>query len=284
MKKTLIALAVVASAVSGMAHAWTNGDFNGSVNIGGSINADDFRQKWSWATGSEIGFSNLLKDLTEGGTKLTITVNGDKPILLGKTTEAFSAPVNGGVGAIPQIAFTDYEGGSVELKNPAGETNKGLAYFVLPMKNAEGTKIGSVKVNASYAGAAGVGGTGSPDGILKSLYAGEADRIFNGGLPINVGGAEFQNGSDAASRTGLFGSLSADGMLGQIKNVNANITSLTSRVGSTTEHMSYTDGTVVSAAYSLGIANGQTIEATFDNAVTASTQWSAPLTVAVTYN
>ncbi|MBV6937945.1 fimbrial protein, partial [Escherichia coli] len=38
------------------------------------------------------------------------------------------------------------------------------------------------------------------------------------------------------------------------------------------------------AAYALGIANGQTIEATFDQAVTASTQWSAPLNVAVTYN
>ncbi|EEU0721020.1 fimbrial protein, partial [Escherichia coli] len=52
MKKTLIALAVAASAVSGMAHAWTNGDFNGSVDIGGSITADDDRQKWLWAVGS----------------------------------------------------------------------------------------------------------------------------------------------------------------------------------------------------------------------------------------
>ena len=83
MKKTLIALAVAASAVSGMAHAWESGDFNGTVDIGGSITADDYRQKWSWAVGSAInGFSNALTDLTEGGTKLTITVNGDKPILL----------------------------------------------------------------------------------------------------------------------------------------------------------------------------------------------------------
>lgn len=155
MKKTLIALAMAASAVSGMAHAWTNGDFKGSVDIGGSITANDYRQKWSWAVGSDINeFKNDLTDLTNAGTKLTITVNGNKPILLGKTNEAFSTPVEGGVGAIPQIAFTDYEGASVELKNPEGATNKGWAYLVLPMKNAEGTKVGSVKVNASYAGVA----------------------------------------------------------------------------------------------------------------------------------
>ncbi|EFN0721111.1 fimbrial protein [Escherichia coli] len=285
MKKTLIALAVAASAVSGMAHAWTNGDFNGSVDIGGSITADDYRQKWSWAVGSDInGFSNALTDLTEGGTKLTITVNGDKPILLGKTNEAFSTPVVGGVGAIPLIAFTDYEGASVEIKNPEGETNKGLAYLVLPMKNAEGTKVGSVKVNASYAGVAGIGGVTNSDGILRSLYSLGTSTIFDGGLAKNVKAAELSSGSEAASRTGLFGSLSENDMLGQIQNVNANITSLTSQNGSSSENMKYTDGSVVSAAYALGIANGQTIEATFDQAVTASTQWSAPLNVAVTYN
>ena len=284
MKKTLIALAVAASAVSGMAHAWTNGDFNGSVDIGGSITADDYRQKWSWAVGSGInGFSNVLNDLTNGGTKLIITVNGDKPILLGKTNEAFSTPVSG-VGGVPQIAFTDYEGASVELRNPDGETNKGLAYFVLPMKNADGTKVGSVKVNASYAGVNGAGGVTSADGVLSSLYAGGSNAIFYGGLPTNVAQSELLSGSAAAARTELFGSLSKNDILGQIQRVNANITSLVDRAGSSSEDMIYTDGTVISAAYALGIANGQTIEATFDQAVTASTQWSAPLNVAVTYN
>ncbi|HAK5803089.1 TPA: fimbrial protein, partial [Salmonella enterica] len=271
--------------VSGMAHAWTNGDFNGSVDIGGSITADDYRQKWSWAVGSDInGFSNTLKELTEDGTKLTITVSGNKPILLGKTTEAFATPVVGGLGAIPLIAFTDYEGTSIEIKNPEGEIDKGLAYLVLPMKNAEGTKVGSVKVNASYAGVVGIGGVTDSNGIVRSLYSAGTDFIFNGGLAKNVKAAELSSGSEAASRTGLFGSLSENDMLGQIQKVNANITSLISEVRSNDENMKYTDGRVVSAAYALGIANGQTIEATFDQAVTASTQWSAPLNVAVTYN
>ncbi|EDK0169344.1 fimbrial protein [Salmonella enterica] len=284
MKKTLIALAVAASAVSGMAHAWTNGNFNGTVGIGGSITADDYRQKWSWAVGSDInGFSNTLTEMTENGTKLTITVSDNKPILLGKTNEAFSAPVSGGVGAIPEISFTDYTGASVVLTNPAGELNKGHVYLILPMKNADGTKIGSVKVNASYAGVEAIGGNSGADGDLESLWA-TPGNIFYGGLATNVSGAELQNGDDAAARTALFGSLSLNDMLGQIQAVKPNITSLVSQKSSSDENMKYTDGTVVSAAYSLGIANGQTIEATFDKPVTTTTQWSAPLNVAVTYN
>ncbi|WP_236475231.1 F4 (K88) fimbria major subunit/adhesin FaeG [Escherichia coli] len=281
MKKTLIALAIAASAASGMAHAWMTGDFNGSVDIGGTITADDYRQKWEWEVGTGLnGFGNVLNDLTNGGTKLTITVTGNKPILLGRTKEAFATPVIGGVDGIPQIAFTDYEGASVELRKPDGGTNEGLAYFVLPMKNAGGTKVGSVKVNASYAGVLGRGGVTSAGGELLSLFADGLSSIFYGGLPR---GSELSAGSAAAARTKLFGSLSRDDILGQIQRVNANITSLVNVAGSYRENMEYTDGTVASAAYALGIANGQTIEATFNQAVTTSTQWSAPLNVAITY-
>ncbi|HAW3444799.1 TPA: fimbrial protein, partial [Escherichia coli] len=128
------------------------------------------------------------------------------------------------MGAIPQIAFTDYEGASVVLTTPEGETNKGLAYLVLPMKNAEGTKVGSVKVNASYAGVEGIGGTSGSAGVLNSLFTSAGNIFIGGGLQENV----ISSGTDAASRTSLFGSLSASDLLEQIKNVNSNITSLTS--------------------------------------------------------
>ncbi|EMV5706870.1 fimbrial protein [Escherichia coli] len=284
MKKTLIALAVVASAVSGMAHAapaWTNGDFNNVVNIGGSIIADDYRQKWSWAVGSNLSeFGNPLRDLTESGTKLIITVSGNKPILLGKTTEAFGVPVGGGVGSIPQITFTDYEGSVVELKNPEGVTNKGLAYVVLPMKNAQGTKIGSVKVNASYAGVR----VSSEYKNVRSLYAARSAVIFYGGLPTNVPGSELSSGYAAAERTKLFGSLSKDELIEQVKTVRPDVTEYPDGQSSNSENMQYGNNNVASAAYALGIASGQTIEATFDQAVTKNTQWSAPLNVKITYN
>lgn len=280
MKKTLIALAVAASAVSGMAHAWTNGDFNGSVDIGGSITADDYRQKWSWAVGSDInGFSNALTDLTEGGTKLTITVNSDKPILLGKTNEAFAAPTRSGVGAIPHIKLTDSDGNTVAFQ-PGSDQHQGMGYFVLPLKEKDTqSKIGTIKVNTTYAGVAAV--ANQTEGHMTSLY-GRDYAIFYGGLAN--GYSEVSKGSDAANITGHFGSLSNTDMLTQIQKVHSGVTELSSRDSSGTENMYYGDGSVVSAAYAMGIANGQTLEATFDQAVTKSTQWSAPLNVAVTYN
>ncbi|MEL9101874.1 fimbrial protein, partial [Escherichia coli] len=176
--------------------------------------------------------------------------------------------------------FTDYEGASVELRNPDGETNKGLAYFVLPMKNAEGTKVGSVKVNASYAGVA-LGSKGTYASLF-SVYGGAADRIFNGGIPVNVAQSELLSGIAAAQRTALFGSLSKDELTAQLQAVEpAAVADIRDYGGSSATSMA---ASATSAAYALGIANGQTIEATFDQAVTASTQWSAPLNVAVTYN
>ena len=70
MKKTLIALAVAASAVvSGSAMAWTNGNFNGSVDIGGSVTVgDNFAQKWAWQTGTSLGaFDGNAKKMTDAG-------------------------------------------------------------------------------------------------------------------------------------------------------------------------------------------------------------------------
>ncbi|MVW21553.1 fimbrial protein [Escherichia coli] len=280
MKKTLIALAVAASAVSGMAHAWTNGDFNGTIDFGGSIDATNYRQKWEWEVGTGLnGFGNTLSELTSDNTKLTITVTGNKPILLGRTKEAFSAPAEG-VGAIPQIAFTDYKGTPVVLKNPAGEINKGLAYFDLPMKNADGTEVGSLRVNASYAGVS----ADSESMMYASIFATDMNHIFNGGMGKNVSGAEFSKGSDAAARTALFGSLSESELFEQIRKVNPGVGSFSDYGTAAAANMVTVDRSkVVSAAYALGIADGQTIEATFNQPVTTSTQWSAPLHVAVTY-
>ncbi|EBT5400999.1 fimbrial protein [Salmonella enterica] len=285
MKKTLIALAVATSAISGMAHAWTEGDFSGSVDIGGNITADDYRQKWSWSVGNGIvGFKNVLTDLTEVRTKLTITVNGNKPILLGKTTEAFATPsAAGGYGGIPLIKFTDYEGASVKIKSPDGVTNEGLAYFVLPMKDAAGTKVGSVKVNASYAGVA-LGATATHANLF-SVNSTAQDQIFYGGIPVNVTKAELASGVAAAARTALFGSLSQADMTTQLQAVEpAAATDVRDFGQSAPSSMDVNTNKAISAAYALGIADGQTIEATFDTAVSGSMQWSAPLNVAVTYN
>ncbi len=292
MKKTLIALAVAASAVSGMAHAWTNGDFNGSVDIGGNITADDYRQKWSWAVGSDInGFNNALTELTENRTKLTITVNGDKPILLGKTNEAFSTPVVG-LGGIPLISITDYENKPVTVLAAAGNYNSPDVFFDLAMKNDAGVKIGTVRVNAQAAGVAVVGrGPAHPDksNTAESYSLGfnaNGASVYKGGLPENIGSGGSLNGADAASNIiAKFGSLSTDELFQQTKAVYPSLPNYEHATKKYYEAMVSASGAAVKASsYALGIANGQTLEATFDQAVAASTQWSAPLNVAITYN
>lgn len=292
MKKTLIALAVAASAVSGMAHAWTNGDFNGSVDIGGSITADDYRQKWSWAVGGDInGFNNALAELTQNRTKLTITVNGDKPILLGKTNEAFSAPVDGGVGAIPLISITDYENKPVTVLAAAGNYNSPDVFFDLAMKNDAGVKVGTVRVNAQAAGVAVIGRSpNSSQPNTAESYAlhvkSSGVSLYKGGLPGNIGSGAGLAAADAASSIiTKFGSLSTDELYQQVKAVYPSLADYVHETKKYYETMVSANGTSVKASsYALGIANGQTLEATFDQAVTASTQWSAPLNVAVTYN
>ncbi|WP_174498316.1 fimbrial protein [Escherichia coli] len=282
MKKTLIALTVAASAVSGMAHAWTNGDFNGSVDIGGNITADEYKQKWSWKVGGDInGFTNKLTDLTNDGTKLVITVDGDKPILLGKTNEAFNA-LSTGVGAVPQIAFTDYEGTPVVLTNPDSGANNGLAYLVLPVKNADGSKIGSVKVNTSYAGVAAYAYENNETVPSKfSTKSSNVNSIFYGGIPSG----ELKIANDAFNLIAKFGGLTENEVLQQVQDKIPGVEGfLTTNTSKETSMVNSLGNGVTAAAYALGISNGQTIEATFDSAVTASTQWSAPLNVAVTYN
>ena len=284
MKKTLIALAVVASAVSGMAHAWTNGDFNGSVDIGGSITANDYRQKWEWMSGADLSYTNILNDLTENGTRLTINQPTDAPILVGRTTEAFATPVAGGVGAIPLISFSDYQGNPVSLEN-TDVVMQGVGIITLPVKGNDGSNevIGRAVVNVSAAGVFGRGGGSANNNTLRALQDSGDTTIFHGGLLASNSG--WNKGNDAAAAVAKFGGLSAGNILTQIQAVHPNVTDLPGDDWNRRdENMHYEDGSVVSASYALGIASGQKINVTFDQPVTQSTQWSAPLNVAVTYN
>lgn len=282
MKKTIIALFVGASTVSGVVHAWTTGDFNGSIDIGGSITANDYRQKWEWAVGSDInGFTNTLTDLTENGTKLTITVNGDKPILLGKTKEAFSTPEIG-VGAIPLISLSDATGIKQLIKGTSG-AQSGIGTFELEIQNRDtNEKIGTLRATMTGMAVAGIAGAENT-GKLTALYGYNNNHIFSGGLTVE-NGSDVKDANIAAAFTEKMGTLSATDILSQIQQVKQNVDSLAPQTFSVPENMRYNDGNVVSAAYALGFENGQTLEATFDSAIIASTQWTAPLNVSITYN
>ncbi|MCN2058134.1 fimbrial protein [Escherichia coli] len=276
MKKTMIALALAASAVSGMAHAWTTGDFNGSFDINGTITADEYKEKWEWMTGEGLSFEHTIKDMTDNQTKLTITQSKATPILLGHTKEAFSAPAVG-VGAIPLISFSDYDGKTVNLQS-ADEATKG--YFDLPMKDAEGTKLGNVKVNVTVAGVLSRSNTDEGKVIIHSVEGSENTNIYYGGLVSSVAAT----GSAASSIASKFGNYNHTDLLGQILKVLPEVNNGQKNYGKIKTDMVQPGNNVSASSYSLGIDQGQAIEATFTNPVTKTTQWIAPLNVAVTYN
>lgn len=116
MKKTLIALVVAASAaVSGSAMAWTQGDFNGSVDIGGSISQE--QSTWQWKVGNESADSINLKlaDAVHSGSDNVWNNVGEKsyPILLGKTVSEYTGISSG---MAPVIT---YSGDGFKIKYPA---------------------------------------------------------------------------------------------------------------------------------------------------------------------
>ncbi|HBE4204102.1 fimbrial protein [Escherichia coli] len=276
MKKTMIALALAASAVSGMAHAWTEGEFNGSYDINGTITADTYKDKWEWATGDGLSFENSVQDMTDGNTKLTITQSTPAAILLGHTKEAFSA-TSVGVGAIPLISFSGYDGVPVNLQS-SEEATKG--YFDLPMKDAEGNNLGSVKVNVTAAAILSQSDLNTGKVNIYSVESTGNTNIYYGGLVSSVAA----NGSTASSLVAKFGNYNHTNLLNQITTVYPDVNKGQVNYWKTTTNMVEKNNNVLASSYSLGIDQGQTIEATFTNPVAKTTQWSAPLNVAVTYN
>lgn len=106
MKKTLIALAVAASAVvSGSAMAWQDGNFDNSVDIGGSITSDQPTWQWKVGNASANAINLKLADATQSGTDNVWEGIGDKayPILLGKTKFEYSGVA---AGMSPVISYS----------------------------------------------------------------------------------------------------------------------------------------------------------------------------------
>lgn len=131
MKKTLIALAVAASAaVSGSAMAWTQGDFNGSVDIGGNIS--QAQSAWQWKVGNESADSinlNLADAVSSDSNNVWNNVGETSfPILLGKTVSEYNgissgmAPVITYSGDGFKIKFPSDSAPEVEL-NATGKTD-----------------------------------------------------------------------------------------------------------------------------------------------------------------
>lgn len=172
MKKTLIALAVVASAaISGSAMAWTPGSTGGSVELSGTLTPVVKTVPWSVKVGNTSG---LDANIYEGGSVVNVPVN-HSVLFLGITTAAGDAGFPGQDGINPQI---DYKG-AVDVDKFV----EGVTKVTLPVKDKDQNYIGFME--AKFAAGAMQQWKEKDKVIRRSMEGSEPGDGFYGGVGIN---------------------------------------------------------------------------------------------------
>ncbi|EAW1354918.1 fimbrial protein [Salmonella enterica subsp. enterica] len=182
MKKTLIALAVAASAVvSGSAMAWTANGTGGNVELGGTLTPQEKITPWEVQTGAAV--TNLDENITKGQTDVVIAVKKAIPVLGIRTVQ--KTPFQGKLGISPQINY----GNAVNLNS----FKAGVATITLNVLDPQDNKLGvmtSDLLSAAQSSWSDPAGSGQ-----KGLFAAQAGDAFFGGLGKQAG--VVINGTDA---------------------------------------------------------------------------------------
>lgn len=259
MKKTLIALAVAASAVvSGSAMAWTASGSGGSLELGGTLTPPKKITPWEVQVGSGTSVTGLDAEFKPGNTTVTIPVASVIPVLgiRTKTNEAF--PGAGAAGGLrPVINYNN-------TVNVDG-FNNGVTTLTLNVTDAANNqKIGSL--TGKFSAAAGTSYTR----VKNSAYAENDGFAFFGGV-----------GKTAASVVADPEALAKLLFPGSTDNFNALGAGAWGK-----NHENYFDkNTKYSGFYASGIKAGDNITITLDHAPTnGNVVWKASLPVSVTYN
>ncbi|ENA4398693.1 hypothetical protein ABGP60_004753 [Escherichia coli] len=261
MKKTLIALAVAASAVvSGSAMAWTANGTGNSVELSGTLTPVAKVTPWEVKTGDAVtGLDALVQ---KGQNIVTIDVNQAIPVLGIRTQTNKTFP--GQTGISPQINF----GNAINVDT----IKNGEAVLTINVNNGDGGgKIGTLSTSLL------VGAEYSFTGPRSSNYvmvAPESGYGFFGGLPKDKSGSASNPYNRLAAISGEF-----------VEKYNDQGTSR-SELNDGYGGWDFTDSSYqYSAYYGSGIEKGKNITITLDKAVTGDTQikWKASLPVTVTY-
>lgn len=255
MKKTLIALAVAASAaVSGSAMAWTANGTGGSVDLGGTLTPADVVTPWEVKTGDAV--TGLDAQIKKGQKTVDIAVNKAIPVLgiRTQTTQVFQ----GQPGISPQI---DY-GNAVNVD----AFENGRAPVTLEVKDDTNTKIGTLTTSLGASALVSIKG---PWSGYNHNYSEKAGQGFFGGLPKNKAQTPDEN-------------IAVNVMPGVADHYTSQGVDY-SKVDVATDFTN-TKATY-SGYYGAGIEQGKTIKITLDQAASgdAPIQWKASLPVTVSY-
>lgn len=264
MKKTLIALAVAASAaVSGSAMAWTANGTGGNVDLGGTLTPTTKVTPWEVKTGAAV--TDLDAPIQKGQKEVSIVTHKAIPVLGVRTIESVGF-VGGQQGISPQITYNDHVAIS---KLKLGET-----VLTLEAKDENDSKIGVMTAPYSVAGIMswhGQSGSNAGKGENVGLYAGNAGKAFFGGV-----------GTNASSTLNYVDSMN------KIKKIDATVLEHFVVEAKNNEYSADTkfedSYSTYSGAYAGGIESGKIIKLVLDQAAgDAPIKWKASLPVTVSY-
>lgn len=259
MKKTLIALAVAASAaVSGSAMAWAPNGTGGSVDLGGTLTPVEKVTPWEVKMGSEI--TGL--DASIGRGQKVVEVKMPKnALIMGIRTQTKDTFPGWASDITPSIDFN----GAVNLDS----FSKGVATLTLDVKQG-GDKIGTMQASFESGAEASFRGEGD-DANKYTLFAPRMGNAFFGGLSKTAEGA---------SQYGYYLVKKYDA------EVVANYNDQNISGDAIKEEISFNDGVKsYSGFYGAGIPADSSIVITLDQAASsdAPIQWKASLPVTVSY-
>lgn len=265
MKKTLIALAVAASAVvsgSAMAAGWEQNGSGGSVDLGGTLTPVEKTTPWEVKVGDAV--SGLDAQIQKGQKEVSIAVTKAIPVLGIRT--ANNKAFLGQFGIAPVIDFKNaidlggFDGGitTLTLDVNDGTSNNKIGTLTAPFNTGAVGSMTGISVNEQYT-------------FMAAEVTSELVRGFSGGLAADKSKVNKapQNVLNALS-TEIMANFDTQGL------------SFTDGGFST----SFTGNTVkYSAAYGAGILANDTIKITLDQVASGDEpiQWKASLPVTVSY-
>ncbi|EAO9942317.1 fimbrial protein [Salmonella enterica subsp. enterica serovar Havana] len=259
MKKTLIALALAATAVSGSVMAWTPNGLGGTMEFGGTLTPKDVVNPWEVQVGPNI---DALNGSLKPNEKVVNIILSKAVPLLGIRVADAGKRFTGAPGIAPQI---DYKN-AVDLDGfAAGDTT--LTLKVVKASDAA-VELGTLTAKLSAAGIV----TNENSSTKAVIIAPVAGNAFFGGLPKTAAAAVT---SEHASWI-MLGELSASYISqytggGHVTDTGPTFTK-------------FADPLVTySSAYGAGLKTGSTVTINLTSPATADMAWKASFPITVSY-
>lgn len=266
MKKTLLAVALAASALSGQALAWTNGSAGGNFELGGTFTAEALpTQVWE----AKLGQSPVLDaKFNNTDTTVTIPVMADIPVLGMRVadTGGLIQPVTGSTNN-PEIKYS----GGYDVT----ALSNGVGSVMLDVIDAgSNTKIGTLEAKLTTAALGSQKNNTATTAAVRSIFADNAGnpRVFKNGVSSTVGGA-IQTPSEVKT---LITKMFPDAL------TNFNDQGGTEATAAQAQNFNISTATH-SGAYASGIESGSDITISLGTPLSADTKWKASFPITISY-